>query len=192
MRAGLTTSVIGHAALLAVGLFSLSAPKAFDVADVEALPVEIVSVTQIQQGDKKAERAAKPAPTPTKKPAIVPDAQKNRRQQHRYQQAGNAGADAARGSNLGHSQAVTQSDPETAGRAQASTGQAAGAEARRSAGDRPHAEAAAQAGTQARPGRRDDRRRQRRAGGGSAAGQCTLPGGPAAAPQARDGEGPGQ
>lgn len=76
MKAGLTTSVILHATLLGFGLFSLSAPKAFEVSDVEALPVEIVSITQIQQGDKKAPMAEKPAPLPTKKPAVVPDAQK--------------------------------------------------------------------------------------------------------------------
>jgi outer membrane biosynthesis protein TonB len=79
MKTGLTTSVIMHAALLGFGLFSLSAPKAFDVADVEALPVDIVpieSMTQIQQGDKKAPLSEKPAPLPTKKPDVVPDAQK--------------------------------------------------------------------------------------------------------------------
>ena len=65
MKTGLTTSVVMHAALLGFGLFSLSAPKAFDVADVEALPVDIVpieSMTQIQQGDKKAPMSEKPAP----------------------------------------------------------------------------------------------------------------------------------
>jgi outer membrane biosynthesis protein TonB len=76
MKTGLTTSVILHAAVLGFGLFSLSAPKAFDVSDVEALPVEIVSITQLQQGDKKATMSEKPAPTPTKKPDVVPDAQK--------------------------------------------------------------------------------------------------------------------
>lgn len=76
MKAGLTTSVILHATLLGFGMFSLSAPKAFEVSDVEALPVEIVSITQIQQGDKKAPMAEKPAPLPTKKPDVVPDAQK--------------------------------------------------------------------------------------------------------------------
>lgn len=79
MKAGLTTSVVMHAALLGFGLFSLSAPSAFEVADVESLPVDIVPIealTQIQQGDKKATLNEKPAPTPTKRPDIVPDAQK--------------------------------------------------------------------------------------------------------------------
>jgi outer membrane biosynthesis protein TonB len=79
MKAGLTTSVILHAALIGFGLFSLSAPRAFDVTDVEAVPVDIIpveSITQIQQGDKKAVMKEKSAPAPTRKPDIVPDAQK--------------------------------------------------------------------------------------------------------------------
>lgn len=79
MKAGLTTSVILHAAVLGFGLVSLSSPRAFEVADVEALPVDIVpieSITQIQQGDKKAPAKEKPAPLPTTKPDIVENAQK--------------------------------------------------------------------------------------------------------------------
>jgi colicin import membrane protein len=79
LKAGLTTSVILHAAALAFGLFSLSAPAALEVADTESLPVDIVplsELTQIQQGDKKADLNDKPAPTPTKRPDIVADAQK--------------------------------------------------------------------------------------------------------------------
>lgn len=79
MKAGLTTSVILHAAVLGFGLVSLSSPRAFEVADVEALPVDIVpieSMTQIQQGDKKAPAKEKPAPVPTAKPEVVENAQK--------------------------------------------------------------------------------------------------------------------
>ena len=79
MKTGLTTSVVLHATLLGFGLFSLSAPMAFEVADVESLPVDIVpveSITQIQQGDKKATVNEKPAPLPTKRPDPVPDATK--------------------------------------------------------------------------------------------------------------------
>jgi colicin import membrane protein len=79
MKAGLTTSVILHAAVLGFGLVSLSSPRAFEVADVEALPVDIVpieSITQIQQGDKKAPAKEKPSPVPTSKPDIVETAQK--------------------------------------------------------------------------------------------------------------------
>ncbi len=79
MKTGLTTSTILHAAVLGFGLFSLSAPKPFEVADVESLPVDIIPIeqlTQIQQGDKKAPVNDKPTPKPTEKPEIVPDAQK--------------------------------------------------------------------------------------------------------------------
>jgi colicin import membrane protein len=79
MKAGLTTSVILHAALIGFGLVSLSAPSAFDVADVEALPVDIIpmeEITQIQEGDKKATMNERPAPTPTEKPKVVVDAKR--------------------------------------------------------------------------------------------------------------------
>jgi colicin import membrane protein len=79
MKAGLITSVTLHAVLLGFGLVSLSAPRAFEVGDVEALPVDIIpveSITQVQQGDKKAPMAEKPAPVPTTKPDVVADAQK--------------------------------------------------------------------------------------------------------------------
>ncbi|GAA4122196.1 hypothetical protein ACFFTN_23145 [Aminobacter aganoensis] len=78
MKTGLTTSVVLHAAMLGFGLFTLSAPSALEVADVEAFPVDIVpveSITQIQKGDKKAPANEKPAPKPTSRPDIVPDAQ---------------------------------------------------------------------------------------------------------------------
>jgi len=79
MKAGLTTSVVLHAVALGLGLFTLSAPRAFEVTDVESLPVDIVpieSLTQIQQGDKKSPMKEKPAPKPTQRPDVVADAQK--------------------------------------------------------------------------------------------------------------------
>lgn len=79
MKAGLTTSVVMHAALLSFGLLTLSAPSALEVADVESLPVDIIPIedlTQIQQGDKTAAMNEKPAPKPTQRPDIVADAQK--------------------------------------------------------------------------------------------------------------------
>ena len=113
MKAGLTTSVVLHAALLGFGLFSLSAPRAFDVADVEALPVDIVpveSITQIQQGDKKAPLKEKPAPKPTKRPDIVPDAQEGRRERHRHRQAADAGGQAEAGGDRRSAGAVAEAD----------------------------------------------------------------------------------
>ena len=78
MRASLISSAVLHGLALAFALVSISAPESFDVADVEALPVDIVPIselTQIQQGDKSAPVAEKSAPVPTKKPTSVPDAQ---------------------------------------------------------------------------------------------------------------------
>ena len=79
MKAGFATSVTLHALLLGVGMVSLSAPKAFEVADIESMPVDIVpfeEISQAQIGEKKAPMAEKPAPLPTKRPETVPDAQK--------------------------------------------------------------------------------------------------------------------
>ena len=79
MRTGLTTSVILHAAVLAFGLLTLSAPAALAPSDVESIAVDIVPIeatAQVLQGDKKAVVHEKPAPTPTQRPDIVPDAKK--------------------------------------------------------------------------------------------------------------------
>jgi colicin import membrane protein len=79
MRTGLTTSVILHAAVLAFGLFTLSAPAALPAADVESVAVDIVpmeAIAQTLQGDKKSVVHEKPAPLPTQRPDIVPAAQK--------------------------------------------------------------------------------------------------------------------
>lgn len=78
MKGSLATSAVIHTLVLAWALVSLGSPESFDVADVEALPVDIVSIeelTQIQQGDKKAEMKEKAAPVPTKKQTPVEDAQ---------------------------------------------------------------------------------------------------------------------
>jgi outer membrane biosynthesis protein TonB len=67
-----------HAAVLGFGLVSLSAPKPFEMMDVESLPVDIVPVeefTQIQQGDKKAPMNETPTPKPTEKTETIPDAE---------------------------------------------------------------------------------------------------------------------
>lgn len=77
MRVGLVISSTLHAVLLGYGLVALSAPRAMEVADVEAFPVDIVpveSITQIQQGDRKAPKAEKSTPVPTTRPDKVADA----------------------------------------------------------------------------------------------------------------------
>lgn len=79
MKAGLTTSVILHAAVIGFGLFTLRAPPAFQPMDVESFPVDIVpveDVAQSLQGDKKASMRDKPAPKPTERPDIVADAKR--------------------------------------------------------------------------------------------------------------------
>lgn len=79
MRTGLTTSVILHTVALAFGLFTLSSPPAMPASDVESVSVDIVpmeAMAQVLQGDKKAVMHEKPAPLPTQRPDIVPDAQK--------------------------------------------------------------------------------------------------------------------
>ncbi|MBN9547431.1 MAG: TonB family protein [Alphaproteobacteria bacterium] len=79
MRTGLTSSVILHAVALAFGLFTLSSPPSMPTADVESVAVDIVpmeAIAQTLQGDKKAVMHDKPAPVPTKRPDVVPDAQK--------------------------------------------------------------------------------------------------------------------
>ncbi len=78
MKTGLSTSLILHGALVAAGVFSLSAPPAFEVFDVESLPVDIVSVSEfaeIVRGDRKAIAAEKPAPVPTSRVDKVKDAE---------------------------------------------------------------------------------------------------------------------
>lgn len=78
MKGSLATSAVIHAVVLTWALVSLGSPESFDVADVEALPVDIVSIeelTQIQQGDKKAEMKEKAAPVPTKKQTPLENAE---------------------------------------------------------------------------------------------------------------------
>lgn len=77
MKLGLPSSIALHALVLGWGLVTLSAPKAYDVADVEALPVDVVpfsAVSHVQVGDKKAPAKDKSAPKPTVKPPVVKDA----------------------------------------------------------------------------------------------------------------------
>jgi TonB family protein len=74
MRASLATSAILHAIILGWGMFALTAPESFDVADVESLPVELVSIaelTQIQKGAKDAKKDGPAAPEPTVEPPVA-------------------------------------------------------------------------------------------------------------------------
>ncbi|MEM7301011.1 MAG: hypothetical protein AAF468_08000 [Pseudomonadota bacterium] len=72
------TSAAAHSALIAFGAFTITAPSALEVADVEALPIEIVTqadVTRIIKGEKDASIADRPAPKPTLRPQIEEPAQ---------------------------------------------------------------------------------------------------------------------
>ena len=78
MKGSVVASGILHGLLLAAALVSIGAPASFEVADVEALPVDIIpveSITQTQQGDEKAEMKEKAAPIPTTKPSAVENAE---------------------------------------------------------------------------------------------------------------------
>ncbi|MCB1384965.1 MAG: TonB C-terminal domain-containing protein [Nitratireductor sp.] len=71
MKLGVSLSSAAHVALLAWGLVTFSAPAPLQVADVEALPIDIVPIeelTKAVQGDRKAALSDKPAPTPTQRP----------------------------------------------------------------------------------------------------------------------------
>ena len=65
-----------------------------DVADVEALPVDIVPMEASRRSSRATRRpcGTKPAPVPTQQPANRTGRAESRRQQRRYRQAGNAGA----------------------------------------------------------------------------------------------------
>ena len=71
MRAGLATSLVVHTAVLGFAVVSLASPKPLEVDDVEALPIELVSVediTRAVEGDREASVEQPPAPKPTTAP----------------------------------------------------------------------------------------------------------------------------
>lgn len=75
MKSGVVASSILHVAVLTWGLWSLSAPKPFEVTNAEALPVDLVPIESLSQsmvGEKEAPKTDKPAPKPTEKPQELP------------------------------------------------------------------------------------------------------------------------
>ena len=77
MRLGLTTSTVLHGGLLAWGLLTIAAPEPLETAEVEALPVEIISAEEFAQIAKGADDAPKldaPAPQPTLRETAEPEA----------------------------------------------------------------------------------------------------------------------
>lgn len=78
MQFSIVISSILHVTLIGFALFSFSAPKTMEVANVEAVPVSIIpfeDITQVVEGEKDASAKAKPAPKPTETQTKVEDAQ---------------------------------------------------------------------------------------------------------------------
>ncbi|MDQ0321765.1 TolA protein [Pararhizobium capsulatum DSM 1112] len=78
MKTSLVTSAVLHALVLIWALVSLGSPPDFQVADVEAMPVDMVPIeelTKLQQGDKEAPKAEIPSVMPTKRPDTVENAE---------------------------------------------------------------------------------------------------------------------
>src|SRR5215208_3605946 len=72
MRAGLTVSIVAHAVILGLGFIAFPEGRPFQADNIEALPVELVSisdVTDLLKGNKKSEIVPKenPQPKPTVK-----------------------------------------------------------------------------------------------------------------------------
>ena len=77
MKAGFASSLLAHLMVVGFGVVSLSSPRPMTVADVEALPVDIIpieSITKTIQGEKDAELTEAPAPKPTTRPETVENA----------------------------------------------------------------------------------------------------------------------
>ncbi|MGZ2407994.1 hypothetical protein [Rhizobium ruizarguesonis] len=78
MKASVITSAVLHGLVLTWAMVSLGAPESFKVEDFEAMPVDLVpveSITQMQQGDKKAPKKETSAPVPTTRPPIAQPAE---------------------------------------------------------------------------------------------------------------------
>lgn len=70
MKFGLSVSTILHTIFLVLGLFSLSMPRVLSVADVDALSIDIIPISEFTQtvtGDKEASEEIAPSPKPTQK-----------------------------------------------------------------------------------------------------------------------------
>lgn len=79
MRTGLTVSLIGHALLIAWGLFELPGTKPFDAAAIDALPVDLIpigDVTNLSEGKKTAPKGDTASQGKAKPPIPQPDSKK--------------------------------------------------------------------------------------------------------------------
>lgn len=74
MRVGLTVSLIGHAAILGLGYIAFPQARPFQVENIEALPVDLVSVadtTDLAQGNKNSKVLPKDKPQPNAETATA-------------------------------------------------------------------------------------------------------------------------
>lgn len=75
MRAGFVASAVGHLAVLVWGLVALPGAEHFEVANIEALPVDLVpieDITRLRKGTRDAEDRDVASPAPAEKPADNP------------------------------------------------------------------------------------------------------------------------
>ena len=88
MKAGLTSSTLMHVVLIGAGLVSFSSPRSLEVADVEALPVELISIgelTQLQQGAENAPLLDRASPERTERQDPVPEADRAGEQDRNFE-----------------------------------------------------------------------------------------------------------
>ncbi len=79
MKVGYTASIIGHALILSWGALSFPAAKPYEVAAVDALPVDLIpisDVTKLSTGTKTAPKRDTASPAKVKTPAPRPDSQR--------------------------------------------------------------------------------------------------------------------
>ncbi len=75
MRAGFIASAVGHLTVLVWGLVALPDAEHFEVANIEALPVDLVpieDITRLRKGERDAEQREIATPAPTEVPAEKP------------------------------------------------------------------------------------------------------------------------
>lgn len=77
MRTGVTVSLLGHAAIVVVGVVALPSSPALPIDDLQTLPVELVTLadyTEIALGNPNVvETVAVPMPAPQREPAPAPE-----------------------------------------------------------------------------------------------------------------------
>jgi hypothetical protein len=75
MRGSVATSVVFHCLVLVCALVTIGAPRTLDTPESEAMPVDLVSADQLQQGEKTATAKDHASKKQTTKQTQVPNAQ---------------------------------------------------------------------------------------------------------------------